>query len=61
MSQYVFEQPKFEPIIESFLNSNCNNEQMPPILRKPMRVYFKENIPEMWMSDGFNYIECHFS
>lgn len=26
-----------------------------------MRVYMHENIPSIWLCDGFNFIEAHFT
>ena len=34
---------------------------MPIALKKQMRVYIHDNIPHLWLGDGFNFIEAHFT
>jgi len=30
-------------------------------LRQPMRLFVYETLPYLWLSDGFHYIEAHFT
>jgi hypothetical protein len=34
---------------------------MPLALKKPMRVYVQDNIPYVWLSDGYNFMEALFT
>lgn len=60
-SSYYFECEKFKPILTSFLNSNCDLNAMPLPLKKPMRLTVHDNIPYVWLSDGYNFIEALFT
>lgn len=60
-TKYVFESEKFKPIISAYLNAGCNFSEMPSALKKPIRVTVNENIMNIWLSDGFHYIEAHFT
>lgn len=62
MSQYSFESKRFQPLLEAYLSSNCNFNELPPGIKKQgMRVYIHDNIPSTWLGDGFNFIEAHFT
>ena len=58
---YYFDEQKFKPIIVSYLNSNCDFNSMPIAIKKPMRVFIQDNIPFIWVSDGYHFIEVLFT
>jgi len=60
-STYFFDKERFKPIITSFLNSNCDFNAMPIIHLKPMRIFIYENIPNLWVSDGYHFFEALFT
>lgn len=34
---------------------------MSSAIKKPFRVYVYDNIPFVWLSDGYHFIEAHFT
>ena len=60
-STYYFEQERFLPLITAFLNSNFDFEAIPLQLRNSMRVCVWENIPNMFVCDGYHFMEAVFT
>jgi hypothetical protein len=58
---YSFDKERFKPAVAAFLNADYNFNEVSAELRKPMRAFIQENIPRIWVSDGFHYIEGHFT
>ena len=61
IQNYFFEQEKIKPILTSFINCGCDYNAMPMALKKPMRAYVHDNIPYVWLSDGYHFIEAIFT
>jgi hypothetical protein len=60
-STFYFQEQKLKPILQSFFNCNCDIDAVHTELRKGMRLLIHETIPYIWLSDGFNFIETHFT
>lgn len=60
-SIYIFEQERLKPVISHFINSGCDFNAVPLELRKSLRLFVIDNIPYMWLSDGFHFIEALFT
>lgn len=58
---YYFEQQRLKPLISAFLQYGCDFDELPEALKGKMRVYMHENIPSIWLCDGFHFIETHFT
>lgn len=58
---HYFEQERLKPTVEAFLNSGCDFNEVPMALKKQMRVYVHDNIPHIWLSDGYHFVEAHFT
>jgi len=62
MSQpYTFDDQRLKPTVAAFLNSGCDFNEVPSSLKKQMRVYVHDNIPHLWLCDGYNFMEAHFT
>ncbi len=56
------EKKVLKALLEAYLSSNCNFNDLPPGIKKQnMRVYIHDNIPYIWLCDGHNFIEAHFT
>ena len=61
-STYVFTQEKLKRLVELFLNTGANfDEKFPNPFKKPMRVIMNENIPSVFISDGYFSIDANFT
>lgn len=60
-STYYFERENLKPLLTSYINSNFDFEAVPLQLRKSMRLCLWENIPYVWLSDGYHFIEGLFT
>lgn len=60
-STYTFEAARFKPVVQSFLNTGCDFAEVPQELRRQMRVYVHDNIPHLWLCDGYHYMEAQFT
>ena len=58
---YSFDRERFKPIIAAYLNADFNFNEISSELKKPMRIYVHDNIPHIWLSDGYHYLEGHFT
>jgi len=58
---YSFDKERFKPLVAAYLNANFNFNEISPELKKPMRIYVHDNIPLIWLGDGYHFIEGHFT
>ena len=59
---YQFEKEKLAPVVNLFLRTGANfEEKFPSQFKRPMRLIMTENIPCVFLSDGFYYIEAMFT
>jgi Telomere-binding protein beta subunit (TEBP beta) len=58
---YSFDTERFKPLVAAYLNAGFDFNEISPELKKPMRLYIHENIPHIHLSDGFHFIESHFT
>lgn len=74
----TFDKPRFQGILQYFLNTNCDMESqltgkqesvsfgdktanLPMVLKKSLKVFIIEMIPQILISDGHNFIEAVFT
>jgi hypothetical protein len=50
-----------KPTVAAFLNNGCNFNEVPIPLKKPLKLCISEYIPYVFLSDGYHYIEGHFT
>lgn len=55
---YYFDSERLKPLVTSFIYEECRFSEVPAQLKKPLRLYVHENIPSVWLSDGFHYLEA---
>ena len=61
-STYIFEKEKFSLLMEVFLQTGANfEEKFPSQFKKPMRVIMNENIPMIFLSDGYLTMDAYFT
>ena len=58
---YSFDKEKFKPVVAAYINADFNFNEISPELKKPMRIYVHDNIPQIWLGDGYHFIEGHFT
>ena len=60
-STYIFEKEKFSLLMEVFLQTGANfEEKFPSQFKKPMRVIMNENIPMIFLSDGYLTMDAYY-
>lgn len=56
------EKQKIRPLVSLFLKTGANfEEKFPKQYVRPMKLFMLENVPFITLSDGFYYIEAHFT
>ena len=58
---HSFDRERIKPLVAAYLNADFNFNEISPELKKPMRIYVHDTIPHIWLSDGYHFIECHFT
>lgn len=58
---YSFDKERLKPLVAAFINADFNFNEISAELKKPMRIYIHDNIPLIWLSDGYHFMEGHFT
>jgi hypothetical protein len=58
---YAFDKSKLKPIVKKFFTLADGDVEKEALFDKPIRLFMSENIPMVWLSDGYHFIEAQFS
>ncbi len=51
----------FKQLFTEMFNQGCNFNSLKETLKKPLKCYVKESFPYFLVSDGYFWVNCHFT
>jgi len=58
---YAFDKAKLFPIVKKFFTLADGDAEKEALFDKPQRLFMSENIPMVYLSDGYHFIEAQFT
>jgi hypothetical protein len=58
---YAFDKSKLKPIVKKFFTLPDGDAEKEALFDKPIRLFMSENIPMVYLSDGYHFIEAQFT
>ena len=55
---YAFDRPKLKGIVKKFFSLSEEERETEGLFDRPIRLFMSENIPLIYLSDGYHFMEA---